>query len=73
MSQYSGPQTQQKYEHAATDSGKTGTVDSEPINPNYFNGRSQESHNPKRGAFTAGSSPKIGSKAGGSHVNPGHE
>jgi hypothetical protein len=56
MSQYSNPQTATKLETAASQGGKS----SESVHPNQFNGSSQETHNPKTGAVTAGHSSKIG-------------
>lgn len=71
MSNYSGPQSQQKFEHAATEGGKTleGGIKPGAVGA----GESCAASGGKLGAVTAGSSSKIGGKTSVGNLKIGHE
>jgi hypothetical protein len=73
MSTYSGPQPPQKYEHAATEGGKSDGGSGEALNPEFFDGTKQTGKNAKLSAVTAGHSSKIpGGPAPGKGGNTKH-
>ena len=59
MSQYSNAQPALKLEVAQSQGGGS----SESVNPNMFNGKSQDNKSPKLGPVTAGHSSKVGKTA----------